>query len=277
MAGDPGEVALVIIDKGQRGGHPASRTAPLGPGILRPISLDPVDAVARVHQLVAGYAEAFAEACRNGTAQPSKDPRTAANDKAREGRLGSFKAKPDECQAFLRAVDKDLIRIEPDGNFWAHTARRTSQNLHLVGRSGMATALHTEYLIQIGAYAELVLDRGWPPAKLDFECGPFDIEGGEGRVTLAVEAKARVLPPTGDTLTTIRDAFMARQIDPDYPLKPNHLHKWDRLLELSSQGPVWLWLVADGARWSYAARNDGSGLSLAEMADPPRLDLVQSL
>jgi hypothetical protein len=138
-------------------------------------------------------------------------------------------------------------------------------------------ALHTEYLIQIGAYAELVLDHGWPPGNLDFECGPFDIEGGEGRVTLTVEAKARVLPATGDTLTSIRDAFMARQIDPGYPLKPNHLHKWDRLLELTSQGPVWLWLVADGARWPYVARSDGTGLSLTEIPDPPRLDLVRSL
>jgi hypothetical protein len=92
-----------------------------------------VDAVERVHLLVSGYGEAFSEACRPGTAHPSKDPKTTASDKAREGRPGSFK------------------------------------------------------------------------------------------------------------------------------------------------GPVWLWLVADGARWSYVARGDGSGLSLAEMADPPRLDLVRSV
>jgi hypothetical protein len=236
-----------------------------------------MDAVERVHKLVTSYAEAFAETCRNGTAQPSKDPKTAANDKVREGRLGSFKAQPDECQAFLRAVDHDLVRIEPDGNFWAHTARRTSRNLHLVGRSGMAMALHTEYLIQIGAYAELVLDHGWPPERLDFECGAFDIEGGGERLTLAVEAKARVLPSTGDTLTAIRDAFLAREKDPDYPLKPNHLHKWDRLFELCSAGLVWLWLVADGARWSYIARRTGNGLVLSETTALPSREVVDGL
>lgn len=236
-----------------------------------------MDAVERVHELVDQYAEIFAKACRDGTAQPSKDPKTAANDRTREGRLGSFKAQPDECQAFLRSVDQGLVRIEPDGNFWAHTARRTSRNLHLVGRSGLAMALHTEYLIQIGAYAELILDHGWPPEILDFECGPFDVEGGEDRITLAVEAKARVLPPTGDTLTSIRDAFMARQTDPDYPMKDNHRRKWERLEDLTSAGPVWLWLVADGARWSYVAKRNGERLVLTESEDPPRLELVSRL
>ncbi len=231
----------------------------------------------RVHDLISRCAEEFAEACRTGQALPSKDPKTAANDPGREGRLVSFKAQPDECHAFLRAVENDVIFVKPSGRFWAHTARRSSRNLHLVGRSGLATALHTEYLIHIGGYAELVLDYGWPPDLLDFECGAFDVEGGNQRLVLAMEAKARVLPATGDTLTALRDALLARAADPQAELNVNHLKKWNRLLDLSQAGPLWLWLVADNARWSYVVEQSGQGVSLTPMEGPPIFAAVTSI
>ena len=54
--------------------------------------------------------------------------------------------------------------------------------------------LNLEYLIQVGAVAELILDHGWPADSIDFERGEFDALASdhEGRVSLAVEAKARV-------------------------------------------------------------------------------------
>jgi hypothetical protein len=38
-------------------------------------------------------------------------------------------------------------------------------------------SINLEYLIQIGASAELVLDHGWSPADIDFERGEFDAVG----------------------------------------------------------------------------------------------------
>src|SRR4051794_16169049 len=168
------------------------------------------DDVAQARMLVEGYADSFAAACRAGNAAPTRDPSTAANDASRQGRLLKSDVRPDEAASFLRAIHSGHVLVKPTGRFWASTARRSSRNLHLVGRSGTATALHTEYLIHIGAYGELILDFDWPPELLDFECGSFDVEGGDTRITLAMEAKARVLPATGDTLTALRDALLGK-------------------------------------------------------------------
>jgi len=182
------------------------------------------------------------------------------------------------ASAFLRAINEELVFLKPTGRFWATTARGSSRNLHLIGRSGRATTLHLEYLIQIGAYAELILDHGWSPASLDFECGAFDVEGGDPRIYLAVEAKARVLPPTGDTLTALRDSLVGSAQTGRPPSSSNHANKWSRLVELTRGGPVWLWLVADRARWSYVARQDELGrVSLHPVGQPPTFELVSGL
>ncbi len=234
--------------------------------------------VDRVGELTSQYADAFAEACRSGRAKPARDTKTAANDAGREGQLVRVDAQPDECAAFLRALDQGLVHVKPTGRFWATTARRTSRNLHLVGRSGTATALHTEYLIHIGAYAELILDHGWAPASLDFECGAFDVEGGDHRLLLLVEAKARVDGPTSDTLKALRNALLSRARDPSVVLSVNHRNKWDRLVVLTKGGPVWLWLVADDARWSYVVRRHGDdGLEFIANDQAPHRDRVLEL
>src|SRR4051812_49090241 len=108
--------------------------------------------VAQVQVLLEGYADSFAAACRAGQAAPARDPSTAANDASRQRRLLKRDVQPDEAASFLRAIRSGHMFVKPTGRFWASTARRSSRNLHLVGRSGTATALHTEYLIHIGAY-----------------------------------------------------------------------------------------------------------------------------
>ncbi len=50
--------------------------------------------------------------------------------------------------------------MESDGRFRLPGAGHCSTSLHLIGRSGTGVALHTEYLIQIGAYGELVVMSG---------------------------------------------------------------------------------------------------------------------
>ena len=47
----------------------------------------------------------------------------------------------------------------------------------LLGKSGSGVSINLEYLIQIGAAAELVLDHGWSASDIDLECGEFDAVG----------------------------------------------------------------------------------------------------
>ncbi len=205
------------------------------------------------------WAEGFAAECRTSG--------THAKDALRSGELaiGSRGLVDDECTSFLRAYDAGLVTVEPDGTFWLPRAGHCSTNLHLIGRSGDAVALHTEYLIQIGAYGELVLDLGWDPADLQFEMGEFDTLGlEEGRTVLAVEAKARI--EGSDSLSALRASFMALQDNPDSDVTGNHRRKWDELVRLLQEGPVEVALVAAGARWAYTAEATSTGARLTQVS-----------
>ena len=66
----------------------------------------------------------------------------------------------------------------------------------LFSKSGAGVSVNLEYLVQVGATAELVLDHGWSSERVGFERGEFDAVAYDegGRVAMAMEAKAR---PTG--------------------------------------------------------------------------------
>jgi hypothetical protein len=205
-----------------------------------------------------GCAASFAERCNE---VPSlRFPRDEARRAAlRYGRgLGA-----DESAAFLRALEAGLTTIAPDGAFGIPSARACSPNLHLVGRNEDHVAVHTEVLIHIGAYAELVLDRGWEPGRLAFD--PFirgaalDLWGfdepvsgqwWEGRITFVAEAKARVAG--SDSLTGLASALERLQVDSAADVDPGHRRKWDELVNIvGDHGPIELLLAADGERWWY--------------------------
>ncbi len=222
-------------------------------------SSDAASEVTEVRRLLKGWGAGFANACRlSGTHE--RDP-----GRSGEVAIGSRGLEADECRAFLRAYESGLVTVDTDGRFWMPEAGVCSTNLHLIGRSGDAVALHTEYLIQIGAYGELVLDLGWDPADLAFEMGEFDTLGmADGRVVLAVEAKARVDGP--DSLNALRKSFLALQDDPTVTVTGNHRRKWDELVKMAAAGPVELAMVTSGARWAWEAVRAGDGLRLTEVS-----------
>ena len=192
------------------------------------------DAEAKAHDLLVGCAIAFAERCRQ---RPNpKFPRDCARRaELRYGRgLGA-----DEAAAFLRALRSDLATVAADGAFFV-PGRACSPNLHLVGRNEDHVAMHTEVLVHVGVYAELVLDYGWEPkclafdpftrgAALDlwgFNDGP-DGDWWEGKIVFVAEAKARVSGK--DSLTGLVSAFERLRGDPNAVVHPGHRRKWDEL------------------------------------------------
>ncbi len=122
--------------------------------------------------------------------------------------------------------------------------------MHLVGRNGGRTALHTEYLIQVGVIEELIEDHHWALSDLAFEQDEWDLLGYSGaQVCLAVEAKARPWRPDSDSLQSLRDSFVSRSTNPMAPVPTNHDRKWRALEGFVKTRPVTVLLVASGARW----------------------------
>jgi hypothetical protein len=62
----------------------------------------------------------------------------------------------------------------------------------LLSKSGNGVSVNLEYLIQIGATAELILDHGWSPQAVGFERGEFDAVTYEDNdeVVLAMKANS---------------------------------------------------------------------------------------
>lgn len=193
-----------------------------------------------------------------------------------ELRLGSRGLHPDEAAAFLHAVDAGQLEVDdagyvtplacrpkPGGGRYALFSANSSVDVPYV-------SLNTEYLIQFGAAAELVTCWGWNDEEVRVEVGEFDaVAEDEGRVVLAMEAKARVDGP--DSLGRLFEAFVRFGLEPEPPEPTdNASRKYVELLRLTESGPVILWLVAAGARWAFEARRTDRRIRLEPIPDPSR-------
>ncbi len=171
----------------------------------------------------------------------------------------------DESASFLRAVAEGIAEIDDAGSVTLPTVRQKAPvgRYALFSKSGIGVSVNLEYIIQIGATAELILDHGWPPDRVGFEQGEFDAVayGDLARVVLAMEAKARVTGP--DSLEKLIRSWMRFEADPTVDLNSNAGRKWRELALLTRGGPVTVWLVADGARWTLTATTGEQGLSLS--------------
>ncbi|MCW2881055.1 MAG: hypothetical protein JWQ95_5155 [Sphaerisporangium sp.] len=239
-----------------------------------PAGADPAwqtDEQRRLHTLLMDCAEAFAAGCR---AVPSRKYRDIDLVR-RPALLYGIGLGVDESRVFLRALDAGLVEVGPDGRFFVPGARACSANLHLVGRNGDHVKLHTEVLIHVGAYAELILDHSWAPDRLVFD--PFfsgaalDLWGyaeppgagdpQSGDIVFAAEAKTR--QDGGDGLTALLRSLQLLAADPTHqPPNKGHLPKWRELVRLTAHHPIELLLVADGARWWFTAQPSGGTIEL---------------
>ena len=175
----------------------------------------------------------------------------------------------DESASFLRAVDEGFAVVDSAGYVTLPLVQQKKPvgRYALFSKSGAGVSVNLEYVVQVGATAELVIDHGWPPDRVGFERGVFDAVAydQDGRVALAMEAKAR---PTGpDSLEKLVRSWVSFAADPTADLANNAGRKWQELDRLAGDGPVVVWLVADQARWSLTARVWGSGASARARCD----------
>lgn len=179
----------------------------------------------------------------------------------------------DESTSFLRALDSGFIMVDGAGFVVLPTVRPKTPGgrYALLSKSGTGVSINLEYLIQIGATAELVLDHGWKPADIDFERGEFDAVGvgSHDRPWLVMEAKARVTGP--DSLEKLVTTWLTMVEDPHLDTNNNAGRKYRELQRLCQSGRVVVWLVAEGARWTMSAAMEDGTLRLTSAADPTPL------
>jgi len=193
-----------------------------------------------------------------------------------EFQLGQRGLLPDEVQSFLAALEHGQIEVDDAG----YVLPKFCQQKPGGGRYSLFSAntytgdpyvsLNTEYLIHIGASAELVRVHGWSREEVLLEVGEFDAACvADGRTVLALEAKARISGP--DSLSSLLRSFIkfGSESEPPAPTD-NHSRKYIELLRLTEAGSVILSLVASGARWTLTAVRDGSRIELAERQNAKR-------
>lgn len=202
-----------------------------------------------------------------------------------ELRLGTRGLTADEADTFLRAIGLEHLTVDEAGYIVPVACRPKPGGgryaLFSANSSGGDTyvSLNTEYLVHMGAASELVHQWGWSTTEIAIEVGEFDAQAEhDGRVVLAMEAKARTTGPDG--LSNLFESLVRFAADPTPPDPTgNHSRKYVELLRLTESGPVALWLVSSGSRWPLLARRVDDRLELRPIADVRRqsvLDLTST-
>ncbi len=121
--------------------------------------LDPSGSVERLEVLLRQWAQGFAARREDVLSGELATPR--------RGLLA------DEASSFLRALDLSVAQVDDAGFVTLPTVRpkRPPGRYALFSKLGPGVGLNLEYLIQVGAMAELLLDHGWPADSIDFERG----------------------------------------------------------------------------------------------------------
>jgi hypothetical protein len=232
--------------------------------------------VLKVKELLQTWGNVFANECRKYPGKGKYHGFDPVRKSEMRWALGGL--QPDECKAFLKAYQAkpEIVRFNPNGSFTMRGKRNSEKGpYHILGRYGDHITNFAEYLTHISAFGELVLDHGWLLEDVVFEKGEFDILGYDNteksmeRAILLVEAKARV-SAGNDSLESLRDSLINKAADPSYKItNRNHLHKWNELFSCLNSGPVYVWLVASGARWSYLAQKNGSHVKMERLSSSP--------
>ncbi|MEV0938001.1 hypothetical protein ACIBMX_46555 [Streptomyces phaeochromogenes] len=177
--------------------------------------------------------------------------------------------RADEAAGFLAALDARVLHVDSAGFVvpQAFRSKASGGRYALFSRNGRGMAVNLEYLIQLAAAAELLVDHGVAGADICFEQGEFDavVEDGGGLPVLAMEAKARVEGTDG--LLQLLHSLLRLGVNPQATARNNHRRKYAALLNMAARGPVVLWLVADGARWAFDAKVGAGTLRLTPRRD----------
>lgn len=178
----------------------------------------------------------------------------------RHGRRGLH---PDECAAFLRALDQRSLHVDSAGYVVPLCAvpKPGQRPYALCCRDGTGVGVNLEYVIQLGVLAELATQHRYPADRLRMELGEFDAAAlnSDGSPAVLMEAKARVTGGS-DTLDRLLLKWLRYADGPTPQRGENAANKFVELnAVVQRNGPVTVLLVAAGARWWMTAEPTRSG------------------
>ncbi|MGP3920438.1 hypothetical protein [Nonomuraea sp. 10N515B] len=184
---------------------------------------------------------------------------TWASAFARERRLPdqALRLRPplnvDEANGLALARAAGLVEIQPDGVFRLAGAARNKGPYNLFSQ-GPAPSLNREYLVQIAAFAELVIEHRWPARRVAFEYDALDLAtlDGSGRPVVVAEAKRDTA--SLDRMLAEMRAATARQV----AAPANTTQR--KIAALSRLGAKVFWAVAPGVRRAFNIEIDQDGV-----------------
>lgn len=150
----------------------------------------------------------------------------------------------DELLGMRRALEARILTVDDAGVFEiaGHAPDKGPYNLFSRGPN---PSLNREYLIQISALAELVLDHGWPASRVSFEFDAFDLAAFNDDHEIVVVAEAK-------TTGALLDAMLAEidRITPEQLANPS-TNAQRKAAGLSKLRASVFWGVAPGVRLAF--------------------------
>jgi hypothetical protein len=187
--------------------------------------------------------------------------------------IGSRGWHADECAALLRGLDARRLHVDSSGYAWPLCAQpKPGQGRYaLCCKSGRGVSVNQEYMIQLGAVAELNELYGWPSERLRVELGEFDAAALDhsGASALLMEAKCRAAGPTpsADTLEKLLRSWIGFARGGAPIRGTNAANKYLYLRDRAADGPVTVLLVGQ-ARGGGCARHAEMTLSSSKRRAP---------
>jgi hypothetical protein len=191
---------------------------------------------------------------------------------------------------FLRAVEEGIVTVDASGRFRLPGLNRSTGNPtepHIFSRPETALRTHVvrlewrEYLTQVVALTELILDHGWPKGLVAFDpeargAWTFDLAAfrdrtGEPPWVIAAETKSPISAGELDELTERLLSWSASGAGPQPSDRSKAAKAFRGLLRTQ---PRSLWLVAPGRKreaYRIAYRAVGR-LQMEPTDDIPRFD-----
>jgi hypothetical protein len=158
----------------------------------------------------------------------------------------------DEAGGMTLALKAGLVRVKPDGMFRLAGAKPDKGPYNLFSR-GPAPLLNRQYLIQITAFAELVLEHRWPARQVMFEYDALDLavldDGGHPLVAEAERDAASL-----NAMLAQMNAATA-----DHLIRPANTTQ-RKVAALARLRPAVFWAVAPGVRRPFDVEIDGDGV-----------------
>ncbi|KRF29479.1 hypothetical protein ASG91_00120 [Phycicoccus sp. Soil802] len=174
-----------------------------------------------------------------------------------------------DVDLFFRGIEEGLINLHPGGRFNTRDRPTADGRWGLLSRSKRGGWFNAEYLPQLAAYVEAILDLGYPPERVLFELPAVSLQldlailDDTGRVVVLGEAK-RSTP----ALVTLALRAIERFGDaaPSDETKRRGDEQRQLAWRLWAVAPDFTWLIGPGHREAFV-----TGIDPLRLESLPRL------